>query len=287
MARSKTEIKAEITASFMANEVLAAKYGFAVGASFAAEFSLVSLENIIFDIISFKLFIQEQIFNKHKQEIKEMIANDKAHRASWYVTRAKAFQYGFDLIYDTDQYDNTNYTDEQIQASRIIKYAAVTKSSGHLLIKIATESDGVLTPIAEPQRAAFNAYIDEIADFGVRYTVVNHLPDILLLNIQLFCDPLVIDANGMSILKGNYPVEEAIQEFLKNLPFNGELVLFDLESALKKVEGIRIPNLIKAETQSINPNTGIYEQLQVIDVKKIPVSGYFTIPNFDNLNYVV
>lgn len=287
MARTTAEIKLEITTTFMNNEVLSSLYGFQIGASFVETFSNTALESILFDVVAFSIYVLENLFDNHKQEIKDLITNDKAHRASWYGTKSKEFQYGFDLIQDTDQYDNTGFTDEQIEASRIIKYSAVTQSSGQLLIKIATQNDGVLAPISLPQKTSFDAYINEIADCGVRYTVVNHLPDILLLNIQLFCDPLVIDKYGMSILNGNYPVQEAVQEFMKNLPFNGELVLFDLETALKKVEGVEIPNLIGAKSQVINLSTGLYEEPQVIDVKAIPVSGYFTVPNFDNISYVV
>jgi hypothetical protein len=47
-----------------------------------------------------------------------------------------------DLIADTDQFDNTGYTPEQIEASKIIKYAAVTESDAEsrLIIKVATEN---------------------------------------------------------------------------------------------------------------------------------------------------
>jgi hypothetical protein len=209
------------------------------------------------------------------------------HRASWYRTKALAFQYGFSLISDTDKYDNTGYTDEQIADSKVIKYAAVTSSGGQLLIKIATETAGVLSPIAPETKESFDAYVLEIADEGVNYIVLNHLPDILLLTMQIYRDPLVLDSSGMSILNGNYPVQDAINEYMKELPFNGELVLAHLIDKLQKAEGVVIPHLINAESQAIDINTGMYQDAQPINVKTIPESGYFTIPNFDNISYVV
>lgn len=293
MARSRQNIKLEMTTSFMGSETLAAVYGFAVGSSFADEFSTVSFENILFDIISYSMLLIEQIFDTHKKEVEDILEQKMPHRASWYRTKALAFQYGFDLgvtmelTADTDKYDNSNFTDEVVEASKIIKYSSVTQNGGQLLIKVASETAGVLSPIEAPQKEAFDAYIAEIADCGVKYIVINNLPDILLLNLQIFRDPLVLNDEGMSILNANYPVQEAILEYMKELPFNGELVLAHLVDKLQQVEGVRIPNIINAESQIVDLSTGNYLSPQPITVKTVPESGYFTVPNFDNVTYVV
>lgn len=287
MARSIADIKNEMTSSFMANEKIATAYGFIVGGVFNDEFSKVSFENIKFDIVAFSIWVLENLFDTHKKEVDDIIEAKMPHRPSWYGTKAKAFQYGFALIPDTDKYDNTGFTPEQIEASKVIKYDAVTQSAGQILIKIATEVNGVLSPIAPEVKASFDAYILEIADCGVKYIVVNHLPDILLLNLQIFRDPLVLDSNGMSIINGNYPVQDAINEYMKELPFNGELVLAHFTDKLQKAEGVVIPHIINAESQAIDINTNEYLDAEPINVKTVPVSGYFTIPNFDNVSYVV
>lgn len=287
MARTRTLIKLEMTTAFMANETLAVKYGFTVGALFADEFSIVSFENILFDIISFSIFLLEQIFDTHKKEVEDILEQKMPHRPSWYRTKAKEFQYGFDLIEDSDKYDNTGFSIDQIEASKIIKYSAVTESAGQLLIKIASESNGVLSPITPAQKESFDAYIVEIADCGVRYIVVNSKPDILNLTMQIFRDSLVLDENGMSILNGNFPVREAILEYMKELPFNGELVLAHLVDKLQQVPGVKIPHVINATSQIIDINTGEYLPAQPITVKTVPESGYFSITAFNNIAYVV
>lgn len=286
MARSIADIKTQMTTAFMANSVLATVYGFQVGSLFSNEFSIASFENTVFDIISYCIFLLEQLFDTHKAEVQDIIEQKMPHRPAWYRDKAKAFQYGFDLIQDTDKYDNTGYTEDQIAASKIVKYSAITQNGGQLLIKIASETSGVLAPITAPQKAAFDAYIQEIADCGVKYIVVNNQPDVLLLNLQIFRDPLVLDANGMSILNGNYPVEDAIKEYMKELPFNGELVLANLVGKLKLVEGVKIPNIVNAETQIYDKGSEAYLAAQPITVKTVPESGYFTVPNFDNVTYV-
>jgi hypothetical protein len=96
-----------------------------------------------------------------------------------------------------------------------------------------------------------------------------------------------LNADGMSILNGNFPVEDAILEYMKVLPFNGELVLFDLERKIKTVNGVRIPNIVNAETRVYDNSTLAYLPAQPITVKTVPVSGYFVLPNFDTISYVV
>jgi len=249
--------------------------------------SKVSIWRLLIFIVAFSIWVLENLFDTHLKEVKEVIQNDKAHRPSWYVTQAKRFQYGFPLMPDTDKYDNTGFTDAQVEDSKIVKYAAATPGGGQVYLKIATEIAGVLAPLSNAEKIAFDGYAKEFIDMGVKYIVVNHLPDILLLNIQIFRDPLVLDANGMSILNANYPVQDAINEYMKELPFNGELVLAHLVDKLQLAEGVVIPNLVNAESQSIDINTGIYNAAVPITVKTIPESGYFSIPDFNNITYVV
>lgn len=249
--------------------------------------SMVAIYRLFVFIVAFSNWVMENLFDTHKKEVEDIIQNDKAHRPSWYRTKAKAFQYGFALIPDTDKFNNTGYTDEQIEASKIIKYSAITKNAGQLLIKIAAESGGVLSPIEPEQYASFSAYMKEIADCGVKYVIVNILPDILLLNIRIYHDSLVLNDDGMHKINANYPVQDAINEYMKELPFDGELVLQSLVDKLQKAEGVKIVDIVNAESQAIDLSTGDYLAPQPITVKTVPVSGYFSVPNFDNITYVV
>ena len=117
--------------------------------------------------------------------------------------------------------------------------------------------------------------MNEIKDAGVRITVINYLPDVLKLQMKIYRDPLVLDENGQSIITGKKPVEEAIKEYLKNLPFDGELVLAHLVDALQQVEGVRIPHIILAESKWIDAGVNDYGGYETIEVKKIPCFGVF------------
>ncbi|WP_315544237.1 nucleotidyltransferase [Capnocytophaga leadbetteri] len=238
-------------------------------------------------IIAVAIWSLEKLFDQHRADIDKRLAELKPHTARWYRSKALAFQYGFDLLPDSDKFNNVGHTEEAIEASKIVKYSAVieSKNEGRLIVKIATEQGEQLQPISEPQKQAFEAYLQEIKDAGVRLSVVNYQPDILHLQMKIVYDPLVLDSNGQSILHATKPVEETIKSYLKRLPFNGELVLAHLIDTLQQAEGVKIPHLVLAQSKNITIGGG-YGAFETIEISKIPTAGYFTIDNFNDITYV-
>ncbi len=289
MEQTRQEIKKQMTDAFIANSYIKTAYGLTDGNSFEQEFSLVSIENILFDIVSYTIFLLSQLFTLHKKEIDQKILDQKKGRLSWYRWMALQFQYGFDLKTDSDEFDNGAATQEQIEASKIIKYASVNESdsSGRIVVKIAGESNGELTPISQVQQDSIIAYFNEIKFAGTEVVIINYLPDLLYINLVIYRDPLVIGSSGISILNGNKPVEDAINEFMKELPFNGEYTNAALIDKLQKIDGVKIPHLVLARASWIDPSTGGYGTPVNIDVKRVPESGYYKIANFNNISYVV
>lgn len=237
-------------------------------------------------IVATAIFVVEKLFDLFTADVDAKLSQLKPHRKQWYRNKALAFQFGHDLVTDTDVYDNSGFTDEQIEASKIVKYAAATESDSRVILKIAGETGGKLQPLTNGQRNAFAAYMAEVKDAGVNLTVINYLPDLLHLHIRIFYDPLVLDATGNSIVNGGRPVEAAIQEYLRNLPFDGELVLAHLVDKLQSVPGVAIPDMQFAQSSWIDPESNGYGPVQSIDVKKIPESGYFEVVDFNNITYV-
>lgn len=244
--------------------------------------------NLVYTI-SFAIWLLENIFQQHKKEVDTALLELTPHTPRWYRNKALAFQYGFDLLTDSDKYNNEGFTEEQIANSKIIKYSAVVEAEteSRLIIKIATEKNDELNPIDVQEQQTFEAYIKEIKDAGVRITVINYEPDILRLGIRIVRNPLVLDANGMSILTGKYPIQDDLQEFMKELPFNGELILQDLANKLEKTEGVKIVQIDYAQSKWIDADLGGYGSFENIDMRKVPVSGYFKIEDFNNVSYVV
>lgn len=287
MARLK-EIKKAMTDRFMANAEMQSAYGFDSAQPFEEQFSKVSFENVLFDILSILHLILAQLFDAHKAETYAAIANQKRHKASDIRQRLLNFQLGFPLIPGTDEFFNGAISEGEIEASKIIKYAAVVESTDEkrVICKIATEINDELAPIDENDLEAVAAYIKEIKPAGVPYTLINYLPDLLVLKIRIVRDPLVLTSGGIHRVNGREPVKDALKEFMKELPFNGELVVQELANKLENTEGVKIVSVDYAQSAWLNADTGIYNDFEAIDIRKTAESGYFKIDWENPLNII-
>lgn len=249
--------------------------------------SKVSLYRLFTFVVAFAIWALEQLFDQHKQEIDTRIAEQKSGTRNWYKNKSLDFQYGFDLLPDSDVFDNTLATDEQIEASKIVKYCSVKEGleSNRLIIKIASEASEVLEPITVDQLDSFTAYVEEIKYAGVKVNVVNNPADKLILDLVVFRDPLVLSDTGMSVLNANQPAEDRIKAYMKELPFNGELVLNDMIEQLRKVPGVINVHIQSASSSHFD--VGGYTDFTTFNIARIPEAGYFKIENFNTISYVV
>ena len=142
--------------------------------------SAFALWRLMFYVLAFAIWTFEVLMDAYQISVNTKVDNEYAHTKNWYRTAGLNFQYGFDLIPDTDKFDNTGRTADEIAASKIIKYCSVNETiidgKRTLLIKIATITDGVLAPISEPQLAAFTAYMEEIKMPVLESSYITALP---------------------------------------------------------------------------------------------------------------
>lgn len=242
--------------------------------------SKTAIWRLMIYIVSVAIWTLEKLFDLHTADIDDKLARLKPGTARWYHSKTLGFQYGFDLLPDSDKFDNTGNSEEAIGNSRIIKYAAVVDAAeeSRIVIKIATEQNGELSPVTAHQQEAFSKYINEIKYAGVYVTILNNQPDILKLNIRIVRNPLILDENGLDVNTAKYPVKEAIQAFMKRLPFNGELSLQTLVDEIQKVAGVVDLSIDLAQSKWIDGS--IYGEFSPINISRIPESGYFKV-NFD------
>lgn len=279
MARSITAIHNQILANIAGNPVLGS----------VNNTSLTGRLRLFAYIIAVAIQLLEKIFDKHLDEVVTIIFQQKWGTVRWYRNRVLAFQFGFDLAVDTDRFINGNATPEEIEASKVIKHCAVVEplSNSSLIIKVATEENGKLTPTTPEVQTALEYYIDEFRVAGTRVDLINQKGDLLIPYIDVYRDPLVIGENGINILTGENTVEMAINQYLRNVGFNGELVVLDLAKAIQAVDGVVTVEIANIEVSYIDRQTGDYGNYQPVTVKFIPDSGYFLVENFNNINYVV
>ena len=226
-------------------------------------------------IVSFAIFLHEQIFDEHKKEIEALLAAQKIHNALWYKGKALAFQLGFDLG-ESDIYNNVGIDTQIVLNSQIVRQASVEEVAGRLKIKVAKVVQQALAPLDASELFAFGQYMQKVKDAGTRLDITSRDPDTLKLEIDLYFDPLVLDTLGRRLDGQNdEPVQDAIKEFLYKLEFNGELILTKLTDYLQQVEGVEMPVIKEAFTKYAN-----FGYVQ-IDETYIAVSGYM-IPDIND-----
>lgn len=282
MARSISEIKADITTAFMADATVQEKYGFAAGTSFSNYFSTVSIENILFYIISTAIYLVEQISYSHVSAVQKIINSERGHTCSWYQRMVLNFlqseQVFFDI--DTNTWNTGTLTDTEIENARIIKACAVTEGDFTindtdyygLLIKVATtDNNGKFTVLSTSQYNALSTYIGKFKDAGVPVMLINQLGDVLQFNITLWIDYSII--HDLSTAE---TINDAIRAYLKTLPFNGELTMAGLTDAIMAVNGVELAQITQARVYDFQSGYSEDRYSNIIG-KILPTSGYFDI----------
>lgn len=261
-----------MTDAFMAKPSIQSAYGLTPGQTFDQEFALVSLENILFEVISYALFAHEVIVSTNAE-------NSRPHNIPWYKEKCLGFLDGLPLVWSDGQfkYDLTGVTDAEDR--KIIDRVAVLESNdGELVIKIATDNAGSVEPVTAPQLARFTTYMQQIKDAGNQLRIINQTADLLKITLTVFVDPLQIDLATGKLLSSPddiYPVEDAVNQYLSNLEFNGAFVKEYLRDELQRATGVKLPIINNVQWKySTFPFTSITEW-------KVPEAGYFTIETDD------
>lgn len=259
--------------------------------------SKVSVWKMIFEVVAWVLLNFQDAANLHLQEIRDLIANQKVFNLRRYRSEALRFQYGFDLQNESDLFKPTYEdngvdiiaTDEQIEASKIIKYAACNRvidgGRAKIVMKIAPVTLDDIFPA--DVMAAFSYYMEEISPAGDHLTIINYLPDILKFSFKIQYNPTVLMSDGMNIITAKYPIPEAIERFLKNLPFNGKMSKQMLESVILGVEGVDDLETVLLQSKWIDPAQNGYGFYQPINMSVLPASGRFKVEDYTGLQFVI
>lgn len=270
MARTIAEIKDNLTADFMRNADVARIYGFEVGATFSAHFSRVSVESLLFYIVACATWVLENLFDRHKSDVENRIEEIMPHRPKWYRDKVLAFMKDKTLVTDTDYYDTEGMNDGDIDAARVVRYAAATENTDAsiLTIKVAGDAGGKRQPLDPDTEGQLWAYICEVKDAGVRVNLVNQTADTFNCEADIYFDAMLLPENVETACR------EAITGYIENLPFNGEYTNMALVNCLQAVDGVRIVELNGAETMVRGESTPTK-----INARYTPASGYFKAGN--------
>ncbi|GEP52386.1 hypothetical protein FNO01nite_30580 [Flavobacterium noncentrifugens] len=278
MARSRIDIKHEITAAFIADRVIIEQYQLTPGKTFEEEFSLTSFENTFFDALSFSYMLHEQIVEANAQ-------NSRPQNLPNLKLAVLNYHDGLELVWKDGQfqYDLTNIADAEER--KIIDRCSILESDdGELVIKIATDNNGSLEPVNAAQELRIKAYLQNIKVPGVRIRLINMEADLIETNLTVYVDPALIDLETGRLLDtaGNvFPVKDAISEYLSELEFNGAFVKDYLKAKVRSAKGIKLVTIDMMRSKfAAYPFTEFGEW-------KIPEAGYIKIrPENLTINYL-
>lgn len=280
MARTIKDIADGIKSFFMSLPALQNLYSFTNTDDFDDKFSSASVESNIVNIVASEAAVVENQLEWHKQDVNQIVENQRIGKKGWIENIAKQFQFGDELPVDSDTY-------AVIDTSKQIVKAAFAGEGvgGGVYLKVSNIVNNEYIPLTTEQLDAFKAYMKRVKPAtGISYTITSEAADQLGVFLDIYYDPLVLKANGESILNNNKPVIDAIKTYLSGIDYNGEFVTMSMCNAIEAAAGVKI-----VEPKQTSYKHAGYDFV-VINAKYTPVAGYIKLDEEDTahvtINYI-
>lgn len=252
MARTIAQIKKGMTDQFMNNPVIREQYGLKEGDTFDSVFSTVALENILFGIFASAAYVLEVLFDTFRTAVDKKIAAAVPATIPWYHKVCLEYQHGDRLVIDeaTQQYI---YEDID-ESKRMVKYAAVRDQGAYVYILVSGEdSDGLPNALSNDIIVAFEQYLAIRKPAGIQLEVKTYNPDDIKISMKIQNDTLILNTDGSLINDSSrYPVEEAIESYLRSIEYGGVVNKTRLIDAVQKAEGVKDVVLEEVLVKSFN-----------------------------------
>lgn len=279
MARSINEIENQIITEIQNNEFLK-DYLTSVSKS-------AIWRNMVF-VFAYCIHFFEKLMDQNQSEINKQITNSRIHTLNWYREKALAFMFGYELN-ESDIYNTTGLSDEQIASAKIIANAAPVKMQGSLRLKVVKRAGNELAPLSPSELNAFESYMNHVTDGGTYVIPTTNVADDLKLTLDIYYNDQILAGDG-SRLDGtaNTPVLDSIKDYLKSLRFNGAFIGTKLQDEIQTVQGVNMVKIVGAWSKYglydydtiINPNAGKINEIRIADAGYMKLDEANTIINF-------
>ncbi len=185
--------------------------------------------------------------------LKTYAANARFGTLPWYVSISKAYQHGDPLVQINDEFVYATID----ETKQIVALAAASEGDREVNLKVAKIVSDVTQKLSSSEKTAFAAYIKKRKPAGVPVNIISDDPDLLKLLFDIKYDPLVLTSTGEEILNsGVFPVEDAVESYLKSLPFDGRIEIMKLIDAIQQANGVVTVYCTSAEGKyGANPYT--------------------------------
>lgn len=187
--------------------------------------SKVAVWRLIFYIVAVIIWVHETLWDEAKIEIETIRQAAKIHTAEWLAQEALNFQLGDNLerINNVFQYPEIN------PEKQIIKYASVLSARGITFLKVYKQED----KLTNEEYDAFSYYINYFKAVPGQYIqIISESPDSVKINATVYYNPIYTQTSISN------KVNEAINLYFSNLPFNGQIKLSSLTDAIQSVNGV-------------------------------------------------
>lgn len=250
MARTIQQIKKSMTDQFMNEPVIREKYGLKEGDTFDSAFSTVSIENILFGIFASAAYVLEVLFDNFTASVEQKIAAAIPATIAWYHTICLEYQHGDDMVLDeaTQQYV---YPEVDL-SKRKVKYAAVRDKGSYVDILVSGEdAEGLPTALANDVIIPFESYLKARKPAGIQLYIHTYNPDDIQIGLKIQYDPLIVSPSGSLISDSSrYPVEEAIETYLRGIDYGGVFNKTKLMEAVQSANGVQDLELVSVSVKA-------------------------------------
>lgn len=227
--------------------------------------SNVSVWRLMIWIFSFFSKTIEELFESFKIYIESVFAKNQHGTLLWWIEQIKAFQYGDMLVFMDGVFKYGNID----EAKKIIKRVALETLNFVLVFKVATEDgSGELIPLDTAQKNALQSYINKVKFPGTYTSVISANADDLKINLRVYYNAEVSETELDTL------IEDAINEYIKNIVFNGSFNITELTDKLQKVKGIINPIVKESFVKASGTPSSNYALIE--DYYKAD-AGYFTV----------
>ncbi|MGP1514453.1 MAG: baseplate J/gp47 family protein [Bacteroidales bacterium] len=258
------DIKRQMTDCFMADERMQALYGTNENTVFEDYFKKVSIESLLFYVVSSVIYLREKAHELWLEDVKATALATRYGTKQWWYNQALNWQKG-----DSVEVDDSGVLgyEEEDEDKKIIKYAAVVSEGRAVYIRVAKEQGEELVALSNEELSEFQAYINDIKPLGIMAVGQSFTACELDIDISVYYD----GQRESSTIESN--VKTAIKEYLKGINFGGEMIRNKLIDAMQEVSGVE-DVVINSINYNDNGTTG--QVGRILQAK----AGYYRLDEF-------
>lgn len=222
-------------------------------------------------IVAACINVFEQMIDLFKIEIETTVENNYVGTPKWIRQKCLEFQYSPSNPQVLEITDNTKIAYPVIDESLRIVTRASVYTDLNKIVKIKVAKGEPPTQLVGAEPVALAAYFSELVPAGVYWELINAVSDKLYIKGEVFYDGMY-SATIQSIVEG------AINTYLSNIDFDGQIKISDLEGAIRNATGVLDLKLedvfLRANSVAFSNGFKMIDAYTLKIISAVPYAGY-------------